>query len=51
MREVAWKLEQLGSAGDLAKAALVLPELELSFACARPAMKQFCEEGEPELHK
>ncbi|SPF31797.1 putative Histidine kinase [Candidatus Sulfopaludibacter sp. SbA4] len=45
MREVAWKLEQLGSTGDLDTAARVLPELEASFACARPAMERFCEEG------
>jgi len=41
MREVAWKLEQLSGSGDLATAALVLLELEASFACARPAMERF----------
>jgi len=45
IREVAWKLEQLGSAGDLATAAVVLPELEASFERARPAMERFCAEG------
>jgi CheY-like chemotaxis protein/HPt (histidine-containing phosphotransfer) domain-containing protein len=42
MREVAWKLEQLGRAGDLAAAAVMLPELTASFECARPAMEKFC---------
>ena len=44
IRELAWKLEQLGSAGDLATAAAVLPELEASFARAQPAMELFCTE-------
>jgi HPt (histidine-containing phosphotransfer) domain-containing protein len=44
IREVACKLEQLGSAGDLPAAAVALPELEASFECARTAMEQFCAE-------
>jgi len=45
IREVAWKLEQLGGEGDLAAAAVVLPELEASFERARPSMEQFYAEG------
>ena len=46
MRKVAGRLEQLGSAGDLATAAVVLPELQASFERARPAMEQFRAEDE-----
>ena len=46
MREVARKLEQLGSAGDLAAAAVLLPELEASFERARLAIGQFCSESD-----
>ena len=46
MREVAGRLEQLGSAGDLAAAAAVLPELEASFEGTRLAMERFRAEAE-----
>jgi HPt (histidine-containing phosphotransfer) domain-containing protein len=42
IREMAWKLEQTGRAGDFAAATAVLPELSASFERARPAMERFC---------
>jgi HPt (histidine-containing phosphotransfer) domain-containing protein len=44
MREIAWKLEQNGSAGDLTAAAAALPELSASFKRVRPIMEKFCHE-------
>jgi CheY-like chemotaxis protein/HPt (histidine-containing phosphotransfer) domain-containing protein len=43
LREVAWKLEQLGRDGDLAPASAILQELAESFARTRVPMEQFCE--------
>jgi PAS domain S-box-containing protein len=45
MREVAWKLEQKGTAGDLTGADAVLPELSASFDRVKPIMEGFCEES------
>jgi hypothetical protein len=44
MREIAWKLEQNGSAGDLTAAAAALPELSASFKRVRSIMEKFCHE-------
>jgi PAS domain S-box-containing protein len=42
MQEIAWKLEQSGSTGDIAAAAVALPELSLSFERTKPIMEMFC---------
>lgn len=42
IREMAWKLEQTGRAGDFAAATALLPELSASFERARPGMERFC---------
>jgi HPt (histidine-containing phosphotransfer) domain-containing protein len=42
MREIAWKLEQTGSAGDLIAAAALLPDLSASFEQVKPIMADFC---------
>ena len=42
LREVAWKLEQLGQAGDLRPAPDIFQELAASFARTRIPMEQFC---------
>ena len=41
MQEIAHKLEQSGSAGDLAAASAALPELSASLERARPIMQEF----------
>jgi HPt (histidine-containing phosphotransfer) domain-containing protein len=41
LERIAWKLEQTGSAGNLAGAAAVLPELSASFERLRPVMEKF----------
>ena len=41
VREIAWKLEQTGRAGDLAAAAATLPELSARFESLRPIMEKF----------
>jgi signal transduction histidine kinase/DNA-binding response OmpR family regulator/HPt (histidine-containing phosphotransfer) domain-containing protein len=41
LRELAWKVEQLGRAGDLAGAAATLPDLSASFDSAQPVMQKF----------
>ena len=46
MREIAWKLEQTGTAGDLTAVAAALPELSASFERARPIMEKFCHEDQ-----
>jgi two-component system sensor histidine kinase/response regulator len=43
MREIAWNLEQTGSAGDLVSAAEALPKLSASFERVKPAMERFCQ--------
>ncbi len=42
MREIAWKLEQKGSTGDLAAAAAEVPALAASFERVKPALEKFC---------
>jgi HPt (histidine-containing phosphotransfer) domain-containing protein len=41
MQEIAWKLEQTGSAADLTASAAALPELSASFERAKPIMEKF----------
>jgi CheY-like chemotaxis protein len=48
LRELAWKLEQLGHAGDLHPAPAMLEELAASFARTRGPMEQFCQAAEDE---
>ena len=45
VREVAWKLEQYGSAGDLNASSAALPELSAAFERLRPVMQSFCKES------
>jgi HPt (histidine-containing phosphotransfer) domain-containing protein len=45
IREIAWKLEQTGNAGDLAAAAAALPELSARFERAKTPMEGFCGSG------
>lgn len=44
VREIAWELEQSGSAGDLTAAVAALPELSASLERVRPIMEVFCED-------
>jgi len=44
IREIAWRLEQTGTAGDLAAAAVAMPMLSASFERAKPIMDTFCED-------
>ncbi len=44
LRALAWKVEQLGRAGDLAGAAATLPDLSASFDSAQPIMQEFSRE-------
>ena len=41
LRQLAWKLEQLGRAGDLTGAEAALPELSAGFDAVLPLMEQF----------
>ncbi len=41
LRALAWKVEQLGRAGDLAGAAATMPDLSASFDSAQPIMQEF----------
>jgi CheY-like chemotaxis protein/HPt (histidine-containing phosphotransfer) domain-containing protein len=43
VRDAAWKLEQLGNAGELGPAASVLNDLSASFDRVRPLMERFSE--------
>jgi HPt (histidine-containing phosphotransfer) domain-containing protein len=43
VRDAAWKLEQLGKAGDLGPAASVLGDLSASLERVRPLMERFSE--------
>ncbi|MGA3019264.1 MAG: Hpt domain-containing protein [Bryobacteraceae bacterium] len=43
MREIAWQLEQAGSASDLTTATAAMPQLSASFERARSAMDEFCQ--------
>jgi two-component system, sensor histidine kinase and response regulator len=49
LREVAWDMEQKGSAGNLTAAAAALPELTASFERVKPIMESFCDE-DPDEH-
>ena len=42
LREIAGKLERSGTAGNLAVAAEILPELSAGFERVKPAMENFC---------
>ena len=44
MQEIAWKLEQTGSAADLTASATALPELAASFVRAKQLMEHFVNE-------
>jgi PAS domain S-box-containing protein len=44
MQEIAWKLEQTGSADDLTASAAALPELAASFVRAKQLMEHFVNE-------
>ena len=46
MRQVAWTLEQTGSAGDLVAAAAALPALSASFKRVTPIVEKFCDADE-----
>jgi HPt (histidine-containing phosphotransfer) domain-containing protein len=46
LRDVAWKLEQTGSAGDLISAAVALAELSASFERVMPIIDKFCSEDQ-----
>jgi PAS domain S-box-containing protein len=51
MREIAWKLEQAGTAGDPQGAAAAMPELALNFERVKPIMERFCNSPAPVLDR